>query len=309
MKLTAYEHPHKTFKYRNLKKLNENEFRTSLADSPWDAAFIFEDIDDCLHAWENIFLDVVNSHVPIKEKRVSREKQPHWMTDDILKLMKQRDNLLKKARKRNDYSSWKSYRAARNSTVNKIKSAKRKYFLKTFKDNKGDPKTVWKLIKSLGGNVSQRQPISLSLGNKQTTDHSTMADLFNTHFTTVTNTKSSLRTADVVDLTKVKESVSSKLCNEKFFIPPITDDKVMQYIQKIPSNKAVGIDGISIKLLKIGVKEISPSISKLINMSIASQQFPTKWKLQESLHSSRMVIYQMLTTTDLSQCSLHYPKS
>ena len=41
---------HVYIKYRNMKVFNEEQFKSTLKESPWDSVFVFEDIDDILSA-------------------------------------------------------------------------------------------------------------------------------------------------------------------------------------------------------------------------------------------------------------------
>ena len=43
---------HVYIKYRNMKVFNEEQFKSTLKESPWDSVFVSEDIDDILSAWE-----------------------------------------------------------------------------------------------------------------------------------------------------------------------------------------------------------------------------------------------------------------
>ena len=63
-----------------------------------------------------------------------------------------------------------------------------------------------------------------------------------------------------------------------FTIPSITEESVREYLLKISANKATGVDGISIVLLKIGIDELVPHIVRLVNLSIVTKEFPTLWK-------------------------------
>ena len=53
----------------------------SLEKVPWDTAFVFDEIDEILDTLEkvNILNNVLNQHIPIKEKRVKRQSEPAWM--------------------------------------------------------------------------------------------------------------------------------------------------------------------------------------------------------------------------------------
>ena len=58
----------------------------------------------------------------------------------------------------------------------------------------------------------------------------------------------------------------------------ISTQEVHDIIQAIPTGKATGTDGLSIKLLKIAAPAIIESLTKLINICIARGVFPTVWK-------------------------------
>ena len=57
---------------------------------------MFEDPNDALGVWYSFFLDVVNDHAPLKQKRVKRQWQPEWYTADIKECRYQRDELKRK---------------------------------------------------------------------------------------------------------------------------------------------------------------------------------------------------------------------
>jgi hypothetical protein len=55
-----------------------------LQNSHWDSAFVFDEVDDVLDALELILNDALKVHLPSKQKRVKKSKQPAWINDDIL---------------------------------------------------------------------------------------------------------------------------------------------------------------------------------------------------------------------------------
>ena len=46
------------------KRFDEEAFQQSLQEAPWDTAFVFDDIDDIVHSWEDIFNRILDSHCP-----------------------------------------------------------------------------------------------------------------------------------------------------------------------------------------------------------------------------------------------------
>ena len=58
----------------------------------------------------------------------------------------------------------------------------------------------------------------------------------------------------------------------------ITVRQNRQLIEAIPSGRATGVDGVSVRLLRIAAPAIAPSLTSLINTCISSGVFPTVWK-------------------------------
>ena len=270
---------HSAIKYRNIKDIDEKAFKSTLANSP----FVFDDVNDSLATWEDIFSQAIDQHVPIMHKRVRKVKQPRR---DILDQLSKRDTLLKKGRAYKTADTWARYHGARYQATNMIMRVKRKYFKTSFQNRNGNFKSIWKLIKSLGGDKPTRQQESLKVTEEEII--STAADI-NLHFTTVANkAKQSLLTTNVCNLNKPKQFVGERLPSEsQFTIPPITADMVKVYLLKIPSNKAIGVDGISCALFCLGITELAPS--KPINLSLSSGTFPSRWKRARvtALHKAR----------------------
>lgn len=74
--------------------------------------FLFDDINDIVNTWYNIFKAVINEHLPLKQKRVRRRNQPRWFNTSILKEIRIRDNLLMKAGKSNLERDWNLFKQA-----------------------------------------------------------------------------------------------------------------------------------------------------------------------------------------------------
>ena len=53
---------HYTISYRSFKNFNEAKFIEELQSVPWDTIKLFDDTDDILEAWSDLFLQVVDNH-------------------------------------------------------------------------------------------------------------------------------------------------------------------------------------------------------------------------------------------------------
>ena len=105
------ENSSNTFSYRDLKRLDVQKFVDELRDAPWEAAFVFQETDDIVDSWYKIFTDVLDSQVPVKQKRVKNIAQPKWFTTEIGDHIKKRDGLLKKARISGSPDDWTTFKS------------------------------------------------------------------------------------------------------------------------------------------------------------------------------------------------------
>ncbi|CAB4041675.1 Hypothetical predicted protein, partial [Paramuricea clavata] len=103
---------------------------------------------------------------------------------------------------------------------------------------------------------------------------------FNTYFSTVAKKIRRHLSTVPFDLFKLVNFVKSRKNDQEvnFSVPVITISQVIKTIMKINPHKASGIDKISARLLRIVAPVIAPSITRIINMSLSTGKFPSRWK-------------------------------
>ena len=79
---------------RSFKHYNKNHFRRDIAIVPWSVIESFDDINDAVVSWNNLFVDVANQHAPLKRIRTKHASKP-WITSDLKELMAERDYALR----------------------------------------------------------------------------------------------------------------------------------------------------------------------------------------------------------------------
>ena len=63
MHVQPWKRKHYTISYRSFKNFDEAKFFDDLKDVPWDIIHIFDDTNDILTAWSDLFLEVVDAKV------------------------------------------------------------------------------------------------------------------------------------------------------------------------------------------------------------------------------------------------------
>ena len=59
----------------------------------------------------------------------------------------------------------------------------------------------------------------------------------------------------------------------------VTPEQVEKIIGQLKNSKASGLDNLDTYILKLTKKSIVPSVCHILNLSLTSNKFPTKWKI------------------------------
>ena len=146
---------HYTISYRSFKKFDEAKFINDLQAVPWDLMKLFDDTDDILAAWTDLFLEVVDKNKPIKSHRVKYKTQPEWLSPDILDAMKTRDRH-KSLGNENDYKYW------RNKVNKLIKEGKKNQYQNFIENSKNKPSSIYKLFQEVGAGKGCKKQSNIS---------------------------------------------------------------------------------------------------------------------------------------------------
>ncbi|MEW8546816.1 MAG: reverse transcriptase family protein [Candidatus Thiodiazotropha sp.] len=264
---------HFSISYRSFNNFDEAKFIEDLQSVPWDTIKLFDDTDDIMEAWLDLFLQVVDKHVPIKQHRVKHKTQPQWMSPEILDAIKCRDRY-KSVGNETEYKIW------RNKCVKLIHKSKKSKYQTFIDNNKGNPGSIYKIFQEVGAGKGLHRKsniTSVKVGDFLFEDSLEIANEFNDFFVNIAS--------------KLKEPIISTnhdklqaFCQErlpagtKFLIPLIEREKVLKFLSNIDISKATGTDMIGPRLLKLASPYIVDEICFICNHSITSSVFPSKWK-------------------------------
>ena len=117
-------------------------------------------------------------------------------------------------------------------------------------------------------------------GNVLVSDSNEIASKLNEYFSSIARILDNASTSSTEpDLTKLEDFVNNKVPDATYFnIPYITTEQVLSVINDLDASKAIGLDGIGPKIIKLAAHSLSPVITDLINKSIDSGSFPSQMK-------------------------------
>ena len=167
--------PKKTY-YRNYKNFNSvlfrEELRSALSHISVDSYKIFEDI----------FLEILNRHAPIKSK-ILRANQAPYMTKTLRQAIMKHAELKSNYFKKGTEKSYERFRKHRNFCSKLYKKERKKYYNNIDLKQVNDNKRFWDTVKPFLSEKSKcYSKISLVENNKLITDDDKIATCFSNYF-------------------------------------------------------------------------------------------------------------------------------
>jgi len=248
---------------RNWKRADWDGIKRGLSDEVWPTA---EDETTTEEAWRKLRCkldELIDENVP---KVKLRTRISGWMTRDILREIRRKRRLWKKAKDGSAEDKY-LYSEAEKKTRNMIRNAKRKEEKKLSVEKEKNSKPFYNYIKK---RTKARTPIGPLKGDdgRNITDPEEMADTINEFFVSVFTRE------DTTEIpTPRKKRIWSKL--KKCWV---TTAMVKAKIKELRPNSAPGPDGISAKVLKQCSDEIAPVLAMIYRKSMLSGSVPEEWR-------------------------------
>ena len=236
------------------------------------------DINTSLEQLHQIVLENLNIFCPIKTKYVSpKDKTKPWITSFIKTKIKDKQfsyRLLKF-----NAITVGVYNQIRNEVNSLIRSSKLEYHSRLFNRIKDNMKKTWHSINGVLGKSRAKSHIKSILHDEISYNRpKDIADIFNTHFSTVAqriDDSIPVSGPDSLDFTNFLDD--TQIPNNFSFVPIQSDD--IDRIIKSFQNKSSHISTYSLTVIKFISPLISPILRDLINRSLAEGSFPNFCKI------------------------------
>ena len=211
-----------------------------------------------------------------------KHKSSKWITDDVIKSIRYKDNLYKLLKSTHPESplynerkiNFRTYSAILNKTINRAKSH---YYHGEFYRCKHDMKKTWNIINDLlcRRTKSQNSLTYLEINSLKITQTDDIANHFNNYFAGIGPLLSStINNQNKTHSDYLKERI---LCSFSFSL--VTPDEVKKIISGFTPKSSSGVDNMSMKLLKRIENAILWPLTLVINQSLTTGIFPDKLKV------------------------------
>ncbi len=243
---------------RSFHKLNFTEFMLRASEINLDplGSVIPLTSDTSLDVWEASMLTILDDMAPVLP-RPHRRKRITYLTPKVYELMNHRNFLeAKYSRNPSDVAIWTQLKMLTKRIKSNIRHLSKSYGQKLLNDG-NNIRDAWKFIrnatftsKNLGGS-SPINPVILN-------------EFFGK--LVMTSSTEPLVAPDIVD------------CESSFNFATVSVRVVENALRGLKINSATGPDGLPASLLRRTAAALAPNITKIINLSLTTNTFPTSWK-------------------------------
>lgn len=265
---STYQHKVSNSKYSLVFDYTKADFTgmcSLLLDHDFSDFLLSDNIDDLWLHLKSILGEAISKYVP--QVKINNSNTPKWFTPEIRHCINRLRYRRRKNRKNPSDAVRSSIATDERALQVKINSARSNWERQLVESFAGSSNhKIYNHIRSLSRHTSFPNPMVLD--SKEASDPQDKAELFNQHFHSVLNNPSR------PSLCASVHAVPDTICD--FNIEPIDTYRALA---SIDPSKAMGIDGISPKVLKFCASALYEPINHLFQLSIDQGYLPCEWKL------------------------------
>ncbi len=179
--------------------------------------------------------------------------------------------------------NWEAYRLLRNQCVKLSRLALKNYFTEKCTSDSGPTKDFWQTVKSYFSKKSkQTETIQLQVDGKIISDPTEVAEVFNNHYLTIASQigKDSIYSDNIENHPSFDtiEQHAQEISLPNFDFRTVGPDVIADIIDRLPTGKAPGYDGISGNCIKAVKHTITNPLLCITNRMFAESVFPDPLK-------------------------------
>jgi len=247
-----------SIKIRNYSKLNEEVFNDVMSKLSWKTVYDADSIDDKVCELNKIILGIRDTFFPERTFSTKKCRKPE-ITPFIRGMMTLRDQSLKRFKLYPKSWTWHIFAKLRNRVKQLLRDNSLKIRNEKYANSKSGQE-LWKLIKAdgLSRNKGFSDSIKVPLGN------------LNDYFC---QNSSFVPSEELISTYK-----SLKDTHRNFLEFKLIEQFEIENVIDSMTSKAVGIDGVSICLIKWMKKGVIPALEHVYNFSLYFGEYPHTWK-------------------------------
>lgn len=249
---------------------NIDKFKEYLRQLTWWEVYEFKDFDLAFGYFHDMYVLLYKLCFPLLKIKVSNQpKKSKWITEGIKKSCKTKRTL------RFDYYRKKTYQS-KHKYLNYNKLLKKAINISQKKSNRdyvsraqNKCKASWNIINDKKTKTQPNSKLEIIHNNKTITDLDVITDIFNNHYTNLTQITETLNNDDNISMQQQRQSI---------YLHPCDPLEVIRIIRSLKPTQSVGYDELPTDIIKHSSCFIAEVLGYLINFSFQCGVFPNNLK-------------------------------
>ena len=247
--------------YYFIPKSQQQFLNEEIQNVDWSNILENNDIEASSDSFIKKLNDIV-THFTKKGNSKQRKNDLPWLNNEIIKLMKSRDNALKQSLRTRTASDRHIFTSLRNKVLRMTRKLKAEFYIETIKGANGNGKLIWKNLNQLLSRDKSNylSDLQLQVNDKLTNNLDIIVNYLNRFFI-----------SSVEELTKhfnCSQNPHNPVDASKpmFSIEEISVLEVIQIISSLKSSKARDTFGLTSDFLKTHKEALADPIAHLVNL-------------------------------------------
>lgn len=252
----------RSYKNYDKEKLCE-DFNLNMENSEFQTLIDEKKMNKATECWTKCFQKAIDNNAPMITFKKKEQLFLPWFSEELRTMIQRKNSRLKLwylYRKSEDRTV---YRKLKNQVNHLKKKLKSEHYSTQIENLQGKPRLLWNLYREITGNTKNNECIQPDFIDKE------KANSFNQFFATIgSNIQEKLHIS----------AEPPSLPESGFEFKYETEETIHKLISRIKIDIATGNDNINARFLRDAIDTITPSITKLVNLSYETKTFPNKMK-------------------------------
>ena len=275
---------------RSYKNFDPRVYRQRLEMENWTDILEISNVDLAYDFFESRVVAILDDMCPYKTVQY-RSECKSWLTDETKELMRVCDSTRERARVLGDAEAWSSYKSLRNRVNKLVNHDRTKHYddvIYTHHYKNKDVGATYKAAKNQAGISKNTSPTSFLIDGIKISDPQTMANLQSKTFSDKTSKLlDELEPPTIDPCASLQDSLNKwgpkKDSRGTLEFKTISNTDTLKILKDLGNTTSAANDRIDALSLKHGAMTLHAPITHIINCSIKTSLFVTKWKIGKLL--------------------------
>ena len=254
-----------------------SDYIQDLAKISWWAVYQCTDVNLAVDLFTEKLVGTLDCHAPMRIIQ-TRVKYASWLSIETKKIIHQRNIAQNKASSSQKFADWENYRKLRNEVTKRIRQDQKNWHQEKLNSCANNSSGQWQHVLGCLGWKSYGSPTQLFHEGRLINKPLEIADCQSRYFINKVKLIQQNLPPSVSDpLACLKRIMQHR--SSSFHLQSVHPDTIENIVKSLKNSKSAGLDNLDTQIIKQSLPYVLPALTHIINLSVVSGCFPSKWKV------------------------------